>query len=57
MIKPLVVLTALALLGPGCAETEPTLMYQYEVQGKGDDVSVTYLAEDNELVDERVQLP
>jgi hypothetical protein len=57
VVKLLVLLAGLAILWSGCADSEPTVVYQYEVQGKGENVAVTYVAEDHELIDEEVSLP
>lgn len=55
MLKQVALMLSLTASGVAC--TEPDLVYQYEVQGKGEDVSVSYLTDDRGSVDERVSLP
>lgn len=56
-MKACALLASLFLLGSGCTDPEPTLLYQYEVQGSGEEVSVSYFAQDQKLTEERVSLP
>lgn len=56
MTRPLASLAVLVVLGSACAESEPTIAYQYVVRGQGDNVAVTYLS-DQGVIDEEVSLP
>jgi len=57
MIRPFAFLAALALSGSACADSEPTIAYQYVVRGHGEKVAITFLTEDQGLIDGEVSLP
>ena len=57
-MRALALLVILALTFPACSNgDEPTITYQYQVRGTGDDVQVRYFEGTGPLVEEVVSLP
>lgn len=57
MIGRVALLVTLVMLGSGCAESEPTIAYQFVVRGQGENVSIAFGSEDQALINLEVSLP
>jgi hypothetical protein len=57
MLRVFVLLLFLGGLALSCGNSEPTIAYQYVVRGSGDDVNVTFLAPEQNLLTRTVGLP